>query len=763
MSRKVTIILLLALIFAFVSKVPAQEIDSFMVVDSICFAEEDSIWPVGVDGYGDYLWFRDYASDSGYRIDLSGAIISSCPLPRYGGHASAFYVDADYVYYGPLIDRFMADPSWSVQSSGTSNTLTGVYFVDQNNGWAVGTFGTIVHTSDGGNNWAPQSSGTSDHLYGVWFADANNGWAVGPVEKVLRTNDGGITWNIQTVGGLTWFESVCFVDVNTGWAVGGGGKIIHTTDGGATWTFQTSGTSDILYSVCFAGADSGWAVGEDGTIIGTTDGGSSWNAQSSGTFNDLFGVHFPYSTRGWAVGAGGTILRTWDGGSNWSAQSSGILDALLGVHFISSGRGWAVGEHGRILRTTDGGSSWVPQSSGVTSVLLSVFFVDSYTGWAVGGSGTILHASDGLHYVYGIIKYDWDWNVLDTLHMPPVPLDDTLGYRSEDIGFDGTRWWVGGRYGNIYSWAPPETTLTLEFYHAVSDSGHHLDGLEAVGNWIYVAEMYTDTIYQYDQAGNLIRKYFYSGEGGATYVEGMGFDPRGHLWYASWISTYCIYELGGIQLGEEICDFFLTPNKLNVTRSAEHTFMIHLDSCEPMDVSKDDSAEVYVDVDASCTFDSDERYPAVVNSPSMVIKVYCSDLVDNDPKVLVRSVNSILVADTLGYQIIMYLDTFTPPGKGPKFSASPDQFALGQNHPNPFNPITEFSINVPNQTHVSVAIYNVAGQKVKTLVDGQMDAGVHIIRWDGENDRGEAVSSGIYFCRAVAGEDVATRKMMLLK
>ena len=70
---------------------------------------------------------------------------------------------------------------------------------------------------------------------------------------------------------------------------------------------------------------------------------------------------------------------------------------------------------------------------------------------------------------------------------------------------------------------------------------------------------------------------------------------------------------------------------------------------------------------------------------------------------------------------------------------------------------------MPSPTHVSLAVYNVTGQKVKTLVDGYMNAGVHMIRWDGTNDRGEVVSSGVYLYRVVAEGNAVTKKMILMK
>jgi flagellar hook assembly protein FlgD len=77
--------------------------------------------------------------------------------------------------------------------------------------------------------------------------------------------------------------------------------------------------------------------------------------------------------------------------------------------------------------------------------------------------------------------------------------------------------------------------------------------------------------------------------------------------------------------------------------------------------------------------------------------------------------------------------------------------------------VTQFSVGLISETHVNLVIYNVAGQKVRTLVDGLLPAGSHTITWDSTNDRGEAISGGIYFYRVVAGDNVVTKKMLLLK
>lgn len=93
----------------------------------------------------------------------------------------------------------------------------------------------------------------------------------------------------------------------------------------------------------------------------------------------------------------------------------------------------------------------------------------------------------------------------------------------------------------------------------------------------------------------------------------------------------------------------------------------------------------------------------------------------------------------------------------------PTEYALSQNYPNPFNPSTSFALSLPEATDYSVRIYNVAGQLVKTI-DGHVSAAEKVtITWDGKNNRGAQVSSGMYFYRAEAKGFQETRKMMMLK
>ncbi|MBW7996770.1 MAG: T9SS type A sorting domain-containing protein [Candidatus Glassbacteria bacterium] len=99
--------------------------------------------------------------------------------------------------------------------------------------------------------------------------------------------------------------------------------------------------------------------------------------------------------------------------------------------------------------------------------------------------------------------------------------------------------------------------------------------------------------------------------------------------------------------------------------------------------------------------------------------------------------------------------------------ALPKVAALVQNYPNPFNPSTTIAYDIPDSetsgVKVQLRVFNVRGQVVKTLVDAVKDAGHYVVQWDGNNDTGESVSSGVYFYRIKAGNFVSTRKMVLLK
>lgn len=302
--------------------------------------------------------------------------------------------------------------TWVQQSSGTTENLRDVFFIDANTGWVVGENGSILKTTNGGKDWATQKVVKFAYFIGCYFVNSNLGWASGD-GGLYKTTDGGSSWNIQN--GPSGLTKVYFNDQNNGWTVGGTdgstpyvGDIFRTTDGGNSWSHQTNNTSWArFYGVQFVDANTGWAYAEvNNTVVKTTNGGADWQIQMS--YGDSFNIQSMYfidNNTGWIGGNDGktgSLMKTTDGGNNWTNKTPNLQYGLGYIKFFDSKNGMAAGQ-GRdgslaIISTTDGGENWSIQPTtfpnGVAGNGLEAgFFLNKNTGWAVGDNGIILKYS----------------------------------------------------------------------------------------------------------------------------------------------------------------------------------------------------------------------------------------------------------------------------------------------------------------------------------------------------------------------------------
>jgi len=300
--------------------------------------------------------------------------------------------------------------AWARQRTGSMAWLHSVFFLDQNRGWAIGSKGTLLNTTDGGQTWQPKPSSTTDVLRDIFFVDENNGWLVcevnfyelktkdQPRAYLMHTTDGGQRWervNIKGVDVDARLVRAVFSQGGRGWAFGEAGAIFATRDGGTNWTRLQSPTRHLLLGGIFIDDDRGWIVGAGATIIQTSDGGDTWYqsrlAQSGQAPPRLASASFVDNRLGWAVGSAGVIYRTINGGRTWQPQASGVDVDLYDVKFLDAMEGWAVGAEGTIIYTNDGGLHWTSQQSNTEHPLERIFFADRTHGWAVGFGGTVLN------------------------------------------------------------------------------------------------------------------------------------------------------------------------------------------------------------------------------------------------------------------------------------------------------------------------------------------------------------------------------------
>ncbi|MCC7263360.1 MAG: T9SS type A sorting domain-containing protein [Candidatus Latescibacteria bacterium] len=93
----------------------------------------------------------------------------------------------------------------------------------------------------------------------------------------------------------------------------------------------------------------------------------------------------------------------------------------------------------------------------------------------------------------------------------------------------------------------------------------------------------------------------------------------------------------------------------------------------------------------------------------------------------------------------------------------PAGFSLGQNYPNPFNPTTTIRFSLPQPGEAELCVYNLLGQRVATLVQGLQEAGPQVLQWNGRDEAGRELASGVYLYRLRAGGQVQTRRLLLLR
>jgi photosystem II stability/assembly factor-like uncharacterized protein len=258
----------------------------------------------------------------------------------------------------------------SLNAAGTlPEDLFSVSFPTEQDGWACGRWGVILHTADGGATWAHQESGTDYMLVSIHFADALHGHAVGEEGVILSTEDGGAHWKKQTCPVNFFLMDVHFATAAKGWIVTERTHILYTENGGETWQVQFSDQDFILKSVSFCDEMNGWAAGEYGYIYHTADGGMNWE-QQSGYFtispetdeveggNYLFDVAAVDPRTAWAVGIDTYIMKTTDAGKTWQQVATGLPKTQLFCVEAASPDKVFIGGTGLFIESADGGFNW---------------------------------------------------------------------------------------------------------------------------------------------------------------------------------------------------------------------------------------------------------------------------------------------------------------------------------------------------------------------------------------------------------------------
>ena len=699
------------------------------------------------------------------------------PKPQGNSLYDLYIFDQDHAIavgsFGTVTRTSDGGVNWQTTNNagGSLQRLNAVFFIDENTGWAVGENGIILSTVDGGLSWSKQNSGIETDLNTVYFINKQTGWCAGRWGKLLKTDNGGKTWKTKISGTLHALEKIEFINENTGLIIGHNGVILKTINGGQSWQYQVIDKSALLRSLNIIDEENIWISGENGLVFYTSDGGKIWQKKEIGTSNDFASVHFfddssgvlcGYTTEysnGIKYNIAGKIMTTDDGGTTWNTVIADTINPLNMMRFSASGYGWAVGNHGTIIKIEQNGSKITLQSRSVNNICYAIDFADNQNGWIVGYQN-ILHTSDG--------GDSWE-------HQSVEGVGELFSYASSLQSFNANTCIAVG--GSIIS-----SGNNSDIYSQVIKTE---DGGKT---WNYIRHISMEYIFDIDFVDDntgwivgfpgLIAK---TTNGGQEWEVQTPTDNNNYYWAADFIDALTGWAVGTSGRIRKTSDGGTTWETQSSGTSVVLLDVLFLTAQKGWIIGEggiilrtEDGGENWIRVKSpvATTFNSiffnDDRHGRIVGNRGVLLRtddggetwydlptgtdedLSCVYFTDDQTGWITSYTGSILKTISGGIDAIE--------NRGVDQSGQLESFSLEQNYPNPFNASTTIEYLLPEVGPVTLNIYNLLGQEVARLVDKVQSAGRYRITWHA----GE-VPSGLYFYRITAGNYVTTKRLVLLK
>ena len=707
-------------------------------------------------------------------------------------------------YRGRILHTEDGGETWSPQKVEMPyhTEIYSICFADDLHGWVSGYYlddstDRIAHTDDGGVTWQALKFEHGIAPYDIFFVDATEGWICG--RAIRHTEDAGDTWDTQYAGEgyvLLLFRDVFFIDRHRGWCIGFGGRtqgegvdiIVGTTDGGQTWEEQYHQRADVGNegrwdsSLWFVDENEGWAaIGAPTPILlHTVDGGTHWQQHdfSGGAWwND---IQFVNPQEGWIAGAEntpestplsgrGVLFHTQDGGESWQMQAE-QESTFRAVHFVDSQIGWATGRTGSILHTSDGGTEWTAQVER-KPYYHDLSFIDSQRGWMLAWmvqetqepslTSVILHTEDG--------GRRWQEQ--------PCKLPEGDQQRLQTIHFiDSQHGWAGG-----YILGDPTTRVLLR----TSDGGKHwsVDEVECTPRSLHFLNERDG--WMVATAGDGTVELLFTQDGGQRWeLQKRASSPSGAVQVLDsrrvWMNAQrqLHYTSDGGRTWEspktpEVYQFYFVDEQVGWFGLGEDLYRTD-DGCRnyqrqelPVPVTGIQGIYFRNALEGWClsfynfgnslergfifhTTDGGETWEVALKSHQRLFSFgYTEDRIW-----------------AIGLNGTIYSMALQPTGMATTWGQV--KTMLLPNYPNPFNPETWIPYQLGSSAEVTITIHSLLGHTVRTLRPGFQPAGSYTSQeraayWDGRNDTGSLVASGLYFCTLQAGDSANSRRMTVVR
>ncbi|GAB4365761.1 MAG: hypothetical protein Kow0042_05190 [Calditrichia bacterium] len=718
-----------------------------------------------------------------------------------------------------LIGLVMGQPSWNVIMGPQVPELysrDNVFFLNENEGWIVGTISSVsvvLHTTDGGQTWTVQYNDSTDFsMYNIGFFNSNVGWIVGSKGVIWNSIDGGNTWNDQTPGITTKsLNGIGIVDANTVYVSGDDGTMLKTTDGGATWVDQTiaslsSSDLDIVYAFnanqvltisnsndgmaaytsdggttwnttslpyppggisqrtyCCTGEPGGtaYAGGYHGNVFKTTDYGQTWTNVATfwpALFKYLPAITMSGTDHVW-TGSYNYLFHSTDGGATWDTLSYPSANNLQYLKAFNSTYLYSFATYGQFFESTDGGQNWTALFSWPNISFWDMVATSNkiFAGAIYAGEITT-STDDGLTWSYPLTPMEGMYDGINDMFF----YDDNLGFFTGGDGIigkttDGGQTWE--IKANSYGFGSNKTYNFIYFKDALNgyaggSSGiiqYSTDGGETwtEGSVGTSATLY-DCIFLDTNTGIIAAssgRIYRTTDGGASWTEvvDMGTMTMRNIYFLDATTGFICASSGYLfkttDAGANWTQVTQLTN-MNAPGDDPDLYRIHFVNATKGYICGEDGA-VYETTDGGTTW-TQLTVPTEIHWWTLQAMAWLDETKG-------------LIAGQNGYILGTGITNIS--------SSEPiaDDYVLYQNYPNPFNPETTIGFNLPRHEQVSVVIYNTLGQVVRVLYSGDLNAGYHTLKWDGNNQFGLASPSGLYFYQLTAGDYSQVNKMVLMR
>ncbi len=624
--------------------------------------------------------------------------------------------------------------NWTIVKT-TNGLNTGKIVFAKSNPNIVYSEGYYLYKSiDAGATWTEYTNLPKIEEYDVYEQDANKlyAFAYQPVSpynyELFSSQDGGVTWTkIKTLS--YWYGAIKISTNNfsqvyagsTDRTVTGGYGFLKSVDGGNNWTSTTTGFGKFskISSINFHPDNQNiiYVVGSGTSLMKSLDGGVTWTDLMPNIIDRyVYGVRFD-SQKNLYVFTGSNIYKTTNETSYQSLSGDLVNTDIFQIHFSPTNYSVIyLASLGGVLKTTNGGQTWVQKSNGIYDNDIFSLGINPQN------ANTIFAGSFG-SVVYRTTDGGENW------------VEKTTGLTGLSASSINEFWFNPQNPNNVF---------VLEGSSKIFSSTNSGD------SWTEY-KVNSENIKALDISPSSPNIWYaYTAAGGKIYKS----TDYGLTWTLQG-TTLLLYSITVDATDPTILyadQYINSVDNISKSTNSGFTWAIYKSSLYVRDIYSVPGAPntLYASSWGSGVYKTTDGGTSWVQTNNGLTYQNCF-VVRNQP----GSTSSLLVA-TYGGGVFGF--DYTPTDVKKENDIIPTQYMLEQNYPNPFNPTTKIKYSIPQASKVSIAVYDVLGIKVISLVDAEQPVGNYEIVFNGNN-----LASGVYFVRMNADNYLVTKKIMLLK